>query len=277
MLARISLAVGLLSCAATAALPAAATAQEDGAAARPDTICRSPIFPATILSRPVFTPYTRPPELLNRERVRVAIVEEYRRFRPARDGTVYLWLLVDPCGSVLAGRIRAGSGLSALDAAALGVARLMRFRPALNGRWPVAVWISLPIVFGNAAPAPPPPAAPTDTLSSSGRLRSDQLLRFPAPPGFVGPSLLNQGEIAQRLAERYESFRPEGIRGTTTLALHLDPQGRVDLAAVGTSSGYSELDDIALAVARSMVFVPAVDAHGRYSSVTTALPVRFGN
>jgi outer membrane biosynthesis protein TonB len=35
----------------------------------------------------------------------------------------------------------------ALDAAALKVANVMRFSPALNGTEPVPVWIQLPIVF----------------------------------------------------------------------------------------------------------------------------------
>lgn len=258
-----------------AAAPAAADAPNT-LPARQDTTCHSRI-PWQFLPQRVYgTPYQRPPELLNRDEVRQELAREWARVTSSPAGVAYVWLFLDECGQPRVVQLRRGSGNAGLDAAALRIAGRMRFSPADNGRFTVPVWICLPFAFGDA-PAPPPPRAHAgDTLYVPARLRTDALLAFPAPEGYRGPSLLNEGPVRERLAESYEPFRHEGVRGTTVLALRLDADGRVLAASVAAASGYSELDEIALAVAKQMIFLPAVDRYRRYASVTTTVPIRFG-
>jgi TonB family protein len=59
--------------------------------------------------------------------------------------------------------------------------------------------------------------------------------------------------------------------------VRLGPDGRVEGTAIARSSGTALLDSLALSVARAMVFTPAVDYAGRYSSVETTVPIRFRN
>jgi protein TonB len=102
-----------------------------------------------IESAPVFTPYTVKPELKNRDAVGRALVRNYPPL--LRDagigGTVLTWLLINEQGQVIKTQVKEGSGHDALDQAALKVADIMNFTPALNRDQKVKVWISLPIVF----------------------------------------------------------------------------------------------------------------------------------
>jgi protein TonB len=102
-----------------------------------------------IEAAPVFTPYTVKPELKNRDAVGRALVRNYPPL--LRDagigGTVLTWLLIDENGRVIKTQVKEGSGHDALDQAALKVADIMNFTPALNRDQKVKVWISLPIVF----------------------------------------------------------------------------------------------------------------------------------
>jgi TonB family protein len=98
---------------------------------------------------PAFTPYTVRPGITNREEVTRALEREY----PAllRDagigGTVLVWFFIDEEGRLLRTQVHESSGHRALDAAALKVADVIRFSPALNRDKHVPVWISLPITF----------------------------------------------------------------------------------------------------------------------------------
>lgn len=98
---------------------------------------------------PVFTPYTVAPELKNREEVGRALVRYYPPL--LRDagigGTVLVWFFIDEEGRVQKTQIQKSSGQQSLDQAALRVADLMRFTPALNRDQKVKVWVALPIVF----------------------------------------------------------------------------------------------------------------------------------
>jgi len=102
-----------------------------------------------IEAAPVFTPYTVKPELQNRDAVQRALVRNYPPL--LRDagigGTVLTWLLIDESGGVIKTQVKEGSGHEALDQAALKVADIMKFSPALNRDQKVKVWIALPIVF----------------------------------------------------------------------------------------------------------------------------------
>ena len=98
---------------------------------------------------PAFTPFTVAPRILNGGQVVTAMRREY----PAllRDagigGTVQVHFLIDEEGQVQATRILETSGHGSLDAAALAVAEVFRFSPALNRDQRVAVWVVFPIVF----------------------------------------------------------------------------------------------------------------------------------
>ena len=100
-------------------------------------------------ARPTFTPYTVAPSILNRAEVVQAMRDAY----PAllRDagigGTIRMYFFIDENGDVRDTRIDLSSGHPALDDAALRVASVYRFSPALNRDRRVPVWVSLPITF----------------------------------------------------------------------------------------------------------------------------------
>ena len=98
---------------------------------------------------PVFTPMTVRPEIRNRSEVQAALMKEYPTI--LRDagigGRVVVWMFISEEGTVLNRSVAEGSGHVALDEAALRVADVFRFTPALNRDRIVQVWIQLPIAF----------------------------------------------------------------------------------------------------------------------------------
>jgi protein TonB len=98
---------------------------------------------------PTFTPYTVAPSILNRDEVIKAMEREYPPL--LRDagigGTVRVYFFIDETGKVIDHRIDQSSGHQALDEAALKVADVYRFSPALNRDKKVPVWVSFPITF----------------------------------------------------------------------------------------------------------------------------------
>ena len=58
-----------------------------------------------------------------------------------------MWFFIDENGVVQNQVVKVSSGHQALDAAALRVAPVFRFTPALNRDKAVPVWVSLPITF----------------------------------------------------------------------------------------------------------------------------------
>jgi TonB family protein len=98
---------------------------------------------------PRFIPYDRQPVLQNRREVGAALEGEYPPLlkQSGIGGVVNVWLYIDDEGAVSEVEINQGSGYDALDAAALAVARAMRFTPASNRGEPTPVWISIPITF----------------------------------------------------------------------------------------------------------------------------------
>jgi len=104
---------------------------------------------ADISAAPTFTPYTVAPSILNRPEVQRALIREY----PAllRDagigGTVMVYFFIDENGIVGDRRVSESSGHQALDGAALAVAEVFRFSPALNRDRQVPVWVEFPIRF----------------------------------------------------------------------------------------------------------------------------------
>jgi protein TonB len=102
-----------------------------------------------IAAAPTFTPFTVAPALQNMTDVQRALTREYPTV--LRDsgigGTVTVWFFIDENGRVLDTRVDTSSGYQQLDDAALKVADVMRFSPALNRENRVQVWVSLPITF----------------------------------------------------------------------------------------------------------------------------------
>ncbi len=104
---------------------------------------------ANLADAPTFTPYTVAPDITNRPEVERALEREYPPL--LRDagigGTVRVLFFIDEQGQVQDYRIEATSGHDQLDQAALRVADIMRFTPALNREEKVPVWVGFPITF----------------------------------------------------------------------------------------------------------------------------------
>ena len=102
-----------------------------------------------ISAAPTFTPYTVRPDLINEAEVRRALEREYPPI--LRDagigGTVNVHFFIDEEGMVQRTLVAQTSGHASLDEAALRVANVFRFTPALNLDKVVPVWIALPIMF----------------------------------------------------------------------------------------------------------------------------------
>ena len=99
--------------------------------------------------QPQFTPMTVAPALTNVAEVQRALIRSY----PAilRDagigGKPVVWFLIDESGKVIKTQLSKSSGHASLDEAAMKVAEVMKFTPAMNIDRKVTVWVELPIVF----------------------------------------------------------------------------------------------------------------------------------
>ncbi|MDH3208454.1 MAG: energy transducer TonB [Gemmatimonadota bacterium] len=102
-----------------------------------------------ISAAPAFTPYTVGPMLLNRNQVARAMVDSYPESlrRAGIGGIVRVYFFVNREGEVQNFRIHQSSGFVELDEAALAVADVYQFSPAMNRDKVVPVWVSLPIEF----------------------------------------------------------------------------------------------------------------------------------
>ncbi len=104
---------------------------------------------ASLMDAPTFTPYTVRPDLVNEREVQRALAREYPPI--VRDagigGTTNVHFFIDTEGVVQRVLVAQTSGHEALDEAALRVARIFRFTPALNEDEVVPVWIAIPITF----------------------------------------------------------------------------------------------------------------------------------
>lgn len=103
----------------------------------------------SLMDEPGFTPMTVRPSLTNEREMQRALEREY----PAilRDagigGTVLIHFFIDEEGAVQRTLVAETSGHVSLDEAALRVAGVARFTPALNLDKVVPVWIRIPITF----------------------------------------------------------------------------------------------------------------------------------
>jgi protein TonB len=90
----------------------------------------------------------------NADRVRQQLEREYPNAlrEIGVGGRVEVWFYVNEQGGVDAFQIRQSSGNSALDQAALRVARVFQFTPGSRGNAPVGGWVSVGITFNPLAP-----------------------------------------------------------------------------------------------------------------------------
>ncbi|NIN72781.1 MAG: TonB family protein [Gemmatimonadetes bacterium] len=93
--------------------------------------------------------YTVAPVLINRAEVAEAMFDHYPRMlkRAGVSGVVIVRIQIDAAGRVVRSVIGQSSGRAGFDEAALEVAQVMSFKPALNGDQPVAAWVVMPIEF----------------------------------------------------------------------------------------------------------------------------------
>ena len=78
-----------------------------------------------------------------------------------------------------------------------------------------------------------------------------------AGPRTVAPRHINRDHFEQLIEREYPPLlRNAGIGGVTRVLLKLDNGGIVEDVSIVESSGYQELDTVALRVAREMRFTP---------------------
>ena len=198
------------------------------------------------MQQPTFTRYTVRPDLVNQREVQRAALE--REYPPVLreagiGGTVNVRFFIDAEGRVQRTLVARNTGYASLDEAALRVANVFRFTPALN----------------LDEPAPGAPVADTPT----------------ATPYTVPPNLTNEEEVQQAIDDEYPALlRDAGIGGTVHVQIFVDVAGVVQNAVVGRSSGHGPLDEAALRAARVMRFTPALDVDEPVPA-WIAIPITF--
>lgn len=102
-----------------------------------------------ISDAPVFTPMTVRPEITNLLDIQQSLMRLYPSYlrESGIGGTVLVWFFISEEGRVQDSRVHKGSGYAPLDDAALKVADVFQFSPALNRNKTVRVWIQFPIRF----------------------------------------------------------------------------------------------------------------------------------
>lgn len=204
------------------------------------------------------------PYLKNRADVLRYMIEHYpAALRGRADFEMpWAWMFVDQAGRTADARIVRSSGKAEFDSLALGSLRIARFDPALIDGTAVAVWVPMPVQIAYedlAAKAPP------DQQDSGPRFT----------PYTVKPNLLNRDEVAKALVRNYPpELRNAGVGGLTMVWILLGADGNVIRAQLRETSGNTQLDSAALAVARMMKFTPARHRDAPVE-VWIALPIVF--
>lgn len=249
-----------------------------------------------ISAEPVFTPYTVKPDYVNRAEIMAALESEYPPL--LRDagigGTAIVWFFIDETGTVQNQVINETSGHTALDEAALRVARVFRFTPAMNRDRAVPVWVSLPVTFtmdsgAQEAEAEAEQRAAAERAAMVAELRAEaERARAEADgaevnisagptltPFTVKPDYVNAAEVMRALEREYPPLlRDAGIGGTTVVWFFIDETGEVQRQEVATSSGNEALDEAALRVAPVFRFTPALN-RDQAVPVWVQMPVTF--
>ncbi len=249
-------------------------------------------------SAPIFTPYTVQPDITNRAEVSAALESEYPPL--LRDagigGSIQVWFYIDETGQVKRTQVKESSGHQALDQAAIMVASIVKFTPALNGEKRVPVWISLPITFKSTEPValaslditpvdaqiriPPTPEElsydPSKGLPPPPQIQATDISRAPTfTPYTVQPDIVNRSEVARALEGNYPPLlRDAGVGGTVQVWFFIDETGKVQKTQINRSSGHQALDDAGLTVAGMIEFTPAKNRE-RLVPVWISLPITF--
>ena len=221
---------------------------------------------ASLSDAPTFTPYSVRPDLVNEREVQRALEREYPPIlRDAGiEGTINVRFFIDTGGVVQRVLVAQSSGHEALDSAALRVARVFRFSPALDEDEPVPVWISIPISFelrrelSRAGQSTRDPSGPMEEPSARERNEADA--DSPAfPPFTVRPDLVNE-PVGRAIEREYPPIlRNAGIGGTVRVRFFIDDDGEVQRTLLARTSGHASLDEAALRVADVFRFTPALD------------------
>jgi TonB family protein len=245
-----------------------------------------PVDESLVPETPTFTPMTVRPEITNVAEVVRAMEFAYPKL--LRDGgiggRVVVWFFIDREGRVRTNSIAQSSGHAALDQAALKVASVYRFTPALNRDQKVAVWVQFPITFevreqrietpAQTRPSGEPldRSAPTFTT-----LEGDRVTRGDAAvsPYDTAPTLQNAAEVAALLNDEYPPLlRGAGVGGRVVVGVFVDTEGRVQDLRIAETSGHAPLDQAALRVARAYRFTPALKG-GDPVALWMAIPLTF--
>ncbi|WP_420449902.1 energy transducer TonB [Candidatus Palauibacter sp.] len=202
-----------------------------------------------------------PPVLKNPTEVGAMIVQAYPRdlFARGEGGRVEVWVHVDSAGNGTSGAVKTPSEQDALDCAAMQVADVMEYDPALDRGLPTEAWISEWVEFR-------PEAVASTALDPGGP---------PCEPWDEPPELLNPDDVGRWLERSYPpELRARGVGGLVVLRLQIGELGEVMAYEVSVSSGHEALDDAAGIVAMNMRYRPAKRL-GRPISVWLGQPIVF--
>ncbi|MXX71116.1 MAG: energy transducer TonB, partial [Gemmatimonadetes bacterium] len=256
---------------------------------------------ADLSAGPRFTPYTVAPDRINDAEILRALEQEYPPL--LRDagigGTVHVWFFIDERGVVRNQFVQESSGHQALDQAALRVAPIFRFTPALNRDRAVPVWVTFPITFGTRDAGEEAAQSETDATEAQlqGALeRATRVIEarlaagegeegdagevdISASPAFTpyttAPRRTNDAEVIRAMEGEYPPLlRDAGIGGTVQVWFYIDEEGVVRNQRIHTSSGHGALDEAALRVAPVFRFTPALN-EGESVPVWVAFPITF--
>jgi len=105
--------------------------------------------PDSVMSRPMFTPYDKGPELKNRLEAQRSVERHFpKKLADAEiGGKVWVWVFVDAEGRVRNAQLGTSSGNEKLDDGAVAAVWEFEFIPARFRDRAVAVWIQVPISF----------------------------------------------------------------------------------------------------------------------------------
>ena len=144
-------------------------------------------------------------------------------------------------------------------------------------RTPTAPTPILTPVVSTAAPtaaAPAPSTAPTPTTASAAPAGNQRPNTASAAPAAVTlPS--SDADYLNNPAPVYPGMsRRMGEQGTAVLRVFINTEGRAEKAEIRTSSGYSRLDEVALATVQRWRYVPGKRA-GVPEAMWFNVPIRF--
>jgi len=137
--------------------------------------------------------------------------------------------------------------------------------------------INVPKTISRSARGPAPIAAPSAAVATATPSPAPTIAHLPTPSGVAG--CLKSNAVASVLSSPSPPDVPDDARraataGVAQIHVQLDERGSVVDAAVAGSSGNAQLDQVALTLAKSSTYSPAVSGCKKIASVYT-YRVRF--